>query len=92
MTGEKYVQTRLSLQDSYTYSHMNNIPSHCRGWQGAKRKSEIRETGLSRRWCADCLACRAGSAKELGWGYSCACEIKIWPLFKSDFLEQDFLV
>lgn len=41
MTGEKYVQTSLSLQDSYTYSQMNNIPSHCRGWQGANRKMKL---------------------------------------------------
>lgn len=41
MTGEKYVQTSLSLQDSYTYSQMNNIPSHCQGWQGANRKVKL---------------------------------------------------
>lgn len=41
MTGEKYAQTSLSLQDSYTYSQMNNIPSHCWGWQGANRKAKL---------------------------------------------------
>lgn len=41
MTGEKYVQTSLSLQDSYTYSQTNNIPSHCRGWQGANGKVKL---------------------------------------------------
>lgn len=41
MTGEKYVQTSLSLQDSCTCSQMNKIFGHCQGWQGPNRKVKL---------------------------------------------------
>lgn len=41
MTAEKYVQTSVSLQDSYTCSQMNKIFGHCCGWQGRNRKVKL---------------------------------------------------
>lgn len=83
MTGEKYVQTSRSLQENCTYSQMNNIPSHCQGWQGTNRKVKLERPDHP---SGDVLA---AWRVEPSWGYgeSCACKIEIDPFFKSDFLE-----
>lgn len=90
MTGEKYVQTSLSLQDSSTDLQVNNIPGRCRGWQGANRKVKwervVRAGGGAGRPCGE----RAGQGA--GPGRSGVGRVDIQPVFNSDFLGQDFLV